>query len=260
MKRCFVLAGVSCGALVLAFTIVGCSAGNQPPAKPRLRILCGSSMAGPAQEVGKAFCDKYGADVEYDFGGSETLLPKILAGAAADIYICHDPFEEKVRAGGQLAGSTVVGQLEPVLVVKPGNPKQIRTLDDLTKPDVRFGIGNPQYSTCGEMFVAVLEQKGLKDKVMPQVAVQARTHTELANGLITGPLDAAVIWNFAAALYKDKLQVVSTDDRYPPVRVTIVGLTKTGNAALRDRFLEFCGTENVQAVFRAHGYTRTGGR
>jgi molybdate transport system substrate-binding protein len=247
-------------ALFLACAIAGCAAANKSAARPQLRVLCGSSMATPAQEIGKTFCEQNGGDIEYDFGGSETLLPKILAGAQADIYICHDPFEEKVRAGGQLAGCTVVGYLEPVLAVRPGNPKQLRSVEDLARPDVRLGIGDPRYSTCGEMFVALLEKRGLKDKVMPQVVVQMRSHTELAYGMITGHLDAAVIWNFAAVLYKDKLEVVNTDDSYDSVRVTVVGLAKSATPALRDRYLEYCKTEGVQTAFKTCGYRRGGVR
>lgn len=212
-------------------------------------------MAGPVQEIGKTFAAERGVEVLYDLGGSETLLPKVLAGGEADVYVCHDPFEEKVRAGNRLAGSVVLGYLEPVLAVRPGNPKNIRTLADLATPDVSLGIGDPRYSTCGEMFVAMLEQKGLKERIMARVTVQMRTHTELANGLIAGPLDAAVIWNFAAILYKDKLQVVDVDLGCKPVRVTVLGLTQSGSPALRDGFLEFCRSDKVQAIFQSYGYT-----
>jgi len=242
---------------VLLGAVVACSSGSRVAGKPAFRVLCGSSMATPMQEIGAVFAQERNVDVQYDFGGSETLLPKVIAGVQADIYVCHDPFEEKVRAAGQCAGSALVGYLEPVLAVRPGNPKQIRTLEDLARPEVRLGIGDPQYSTCGEMFVAMLEQKGLKAKVMPQVAVQMRSHSELANGLIAGPLDAVVIWNFAAALYKDKLQVVDLKVPYKPVRVTAVGLARSANPAVRDAFLEFCRTEKVQTAFKGHGYVKS---
>jgi len=55
------------------------------------------------------------------------------------------------------------------------------------------------------MFVQLLEQKGLREKVMANVALPARTHAEIAKGLILGPLDAVVVWDFAAALQKDRL-------------------------------------------------------
>jgi len=98
-----------------------------------------------------------------------------------------------------------VACLRPALLVRPGNPRGIRSINDLARPGLKIGIGDPRYSTCGEMFVQLLEQKGLREKVMANVALPARTHAEIAKGLILGPLDAVVVWDFAAALQKDRL-------------------------------------------------------
>jgi len=104
--------------------------------------------------------------------------------------------------------------------------------------------------------MALLEKKGLRDQVMPQVVLQGRTHAEIANGLIVGPLDVAVVWNYIARLYGDKVQLVPTADAYPEVNVTVVGLKQSRNAKLRDAFLECCRSEPVKAIFAEHGYGR----
>lgn len=221
-----------------------------------LRVLCGSSMAEPVQEIGKDFAAREGVPVEYDLGGSETLLPKIQAGAQADIFVCHDPFEAKLKTAGRWAGTVAVGYLQPVLAVRPGNPREIRSLADLARPGLKIGIGDPRYSTAGELFVNLLRQRGLYDGVMSNVVLQARTHAEIANGLILGPLDAVVVWNFVIPLHKGKLEIVSTDAIYPATRVTIVGLTNSGNPRQRDAFLEWCQRPEVQDIFARHGYTR----
>jgi molybdate transport system substrate-binding protein len=239
--------------------IAGCQQGEHA-ALPPLRVLCGSSMAQPVQEIGKTFGQRHGVIIEYDLGGSETLLPKIITGAAADIYVCHDPFEDKVKQAGRWAGSVVVGHLQPVVAVRPGNPKAIRSLEDLAQSDLKLGISNPEFTTCGQIFVEKLVQLGLRDAVMKQVALQARTHAEVANGLILGPLDAVVVWNFAAALYPGKLEVVPVETDFPAVRVTIVGLTQSPNQKLRDAFLAWCAAPQVLEVFRQHGYVVTARR
>ena len=206
------------------------------------------------RELGDRFKALHGVEVEVDLGGSETLLPKILAGAAADIFICHDPFEQKVKEAGKWSGSSSVGVLQPVLLVRPGNPNQIETFDDLTNATLKLGIGDPRYSTCGEMFVNRLDQKNIRLQVMNQVVLQARSHAEIANGLILGPLDAVVVWNFVARLYTNKVELVPTDDPYPDVKVTVVGLSSSPNPRLRDAFCELCRTEAVKALFEQHGY------
>lgn len=236
----------------------GCSPEVQRPAKPaELRVLCGSSMATPAQILCQRFKESTGAEVLVDLGGSETLLPRILSGAPADIFICHDPFEQKIKEAGRWTGSARVGVLQPVLLVRPGNPRKLKSLGDLTNQNLKIGIGDPRYSTCGALFLELLEKKGLREAVMKQVALQARTHAELANGLVVGPLDAAVVWNYVALMYPGKVEQVPTADTYPEIRVTVVGLTQSPNPGLRDAFLNACATDSTRALFTEHGYAQS---
>lgn len=221
-----------------------------------LRVLCGSSMAAPVQELGRQFMLAHRARIEFDLGGSETLLPKILAGGRADVFVCHDPFEEKLKAAGRWTDSVVVGYLAPVLAVRPGNPKGIRSLQDLARPGLKIGIGDPRYSTCGELFVGALREQGIEGGVMANVILQARTHAEVANGLVLGPLDAVVVWNFVTALYPGKLEAVPTGVAYPATRVTVIGLTGGDNPALRDTFLDWCRQPLVRETFGRYGYRR----
>ena len=211
-------------------------------------------MAAPMQELAKQFTTAHQAPIEFDLGGSETLLPKILTGVRADLFVCHDPFEEKLKAAGQWTNTVVVGYLEPVLAVRPGNPKDIRSLADLAKPGLKIGIGDPRYSTCGELFVNALKERKQYDAVMTNVTLQARSHAEVANGLVVGPLDAVVVWNFVVGLYPGKLEVVPTGVTYPATRVTVLGLTNSDHPALRDAFLDWCRQPVVQETFRRYGY------
>ena len=247
-------------AFIILFASLLWTGCNQNPTAPApeasLRVLCGSSMAAPMQELAPKFTAEHKAPIEFDLGGSETLLPKILAGARADIFVCHDPFEDKLKAAGRWTNTVVVGYLEPVLAVRPGNPKNIRGFEDLAKPGIKIGIGDPQYSTCGELFVKVLRERGHYEAVMKNVALQARSHAEVANGLVVGPLDAVVVWNFVVGLYPGKLEVVPTGAAYPATRVTLLGLTSSEHPALRDTFLEWCRRPAVRETFARYGYKR----
>ncbi len=239
----------------ICFLAGGCSRETQPAAKPAaLRVLCGSSMATPAQILCRRFKENQGVEALVDLGGSETLLPRILSGASADIFICHDPFEQKIKEAGRWTGSAQVGVLQPVLLVRPGNPLKLKSLSDLTNRKLKIGIGDPRYSTCGALFVELLEKRGLREEVMKRVALQARTHAELANGLILGPLDAVVVWNYVVLMYPGKVEVVPTADPYPEINVTVVGLTQSQNPGLRDAFLNACRTDSTRALFVEYGY------
>ena len=236
--------------------VPGCS---KPTPTKQLRILCGNSMAKPMQQIADAFKAANGVTVEFDLGGSETLLPKVIAGSSGDVYVCHDPFGEKVREAGKLSSLVATGWLCPIVVTAMGNPKDVRDWDDLAKPGLRLGIGDPRYSTCGEMFVAELRRRGLEEKVMRNVVMQARSHGELALGVTTGALDAAAVWNFVAPEYPGKLEPSAISADYPEVRVTVIGLTTSAQPILRDEFLKWCEKPDSVVRFAENGYARRPG-
>jgi molybdate transport system substrate-binding protein len=240
-------------ASVTAVAWTGC--GQHEPDN-RIHVLCGTSMALPMKEIADAFTKAKGVVVEFDLGGSETLLPKVLVGSPGDVYVCHDPFEAKVREAGKESDAVVTGWLCPIVVTTLGNPKSVRDWDDLAKPGLRLGIGDPRYSTCGEMFVAELRRRGLEEKVMRNVVVQARTHGELALAVTTGALDAAAVWNFVAPEYQGKLEQTAISAEYPEVRVTVIGLSASAAPVLRDEFLQWCRRPESLALFVKHGYGR----
>jgi ABC-type molybdate transport system substrate-binding protein len=243
--------------LLAAVTSLVCSGCGQRESGNRVRVLCGTSMAQPMKDIAESFKKAQGAEVEFDLGGSETLLPKVLLGSPADVFVCHDPFEQKVQEAGQRTDSVVVGWLEPILVTAVGNPKQIKDWDDLGREGLRLGIGDPRYSTCGEMFVAELRRRGLEEKVMKNVIVQARTHTDLALAVIAGSLDAASVWNFVVPQYAGKLDKVSLMGEYPETRVTIIGLKNSPQPKLRDQLLEWCRRPESVQRFAEGGYARS---
>ena len=78
----------------------------------------------------------------------------------------------------------------------------------------------------------------------------------MANGLVIGSLDAAVLWNFSATLYLVKLELISTALNYPEVRVTVVGLTKSLQPVRRDEFLEWFSRPAARELFKKYGYVR----
>lgn len=255
MKKNIVWASLRafCLGAVIALLVAGC---GPRTSQPRLRVLCGSSMAKPMQQIARAFEQTYGTEVEFDLGGSETLLPKVLVGNPGDVYVCHDPFEAKVREAGKSSAAVATGWLCPIVVTKAGGPQKIGDWSDLAAPNLRLGIGDPRYSTCGAMFVAELRRRSLEANVMRNVVVQARSHSELALAVTMGSLDAAAVWNFVGPEYQGRLEKAPLHADYPEVRVTVVGLLGSTQPALRDKFLDWCRRPESLASFADHGYRR----
>lgn len=187
-------------------------------------ILCGTSMRAPTEELAR-LARLRGQAVRLDFGGSETLLPRVLAGEKADLLVTHDPFIAKLQAAGRLAKAVPVGVLQPVLAVPKGNPRGLTSLNDLTKEGLRVGLPDARYSTCGEYVRARLRTLGIEDAVQARVVVEQRSHQELATALRLGSIDAAVLWNFIGVQNADFITTVPLPGPWPETRVQLCVLS-----------------------------------
>ncbi len=222
-----------------------------------LTILCGSSFRPPMEKLCAMYEQETGGRTELSFGGSEDHLPNVQAKAAGDIYVSHSPFQQYTTDAGAMLREVPVGFLAPVLVVQKGNPKEIKSIDDLTKPGIQVLLTNPEFSTCGEMTFALLEKKGIKDAVLKNVGnAMFKHHSEIGNKLKLGLGDAGIMWNGVANNYLDAIEVVPAPYEYDEeIKVSVMGLSYTEQPEQVQKFLDFVEANGKQ-VFEEFGYVK----
>ena len=236
----------------------GCSRKEELPAqKKELVVLCGSSFVPPTDELIRDFKAENSVDVVTSVAGSEDFLPLVKAGKQGDILVTHDPYLDYVKEANAYLDSAQVGFLAPVLAVAKGNPKGIKSIEDLTRAGLRVALTDPQYSTCGEMVFALLKKKGIKDAVLKNVQNRlTKGHSDLGVFLQTGAVDAVIMWNGVAHNFRDYLEIVPTPYEYDTVtRVHVIGLNYSKNPDLVKKFVSFAKQRGA-AVYASYGYIK----
>jgi molybdate transport system substrate-binding protein len=246
------LTGIFC-----ALVVVGCSkkeTGNKPT---ELELLCGSSFPKPMEQLCAAFTAQTSIQVPMTIAGSEDFLPLVKAGQKGDILVTHDPFLDYVRDANSLFDYVHVGFVAPVLAVQKGNPKGLRSIEDLTQPGLKVALTDPQYSTCGEMVFALLEKKGIKEAVLKNVGNRlTKGHSNLGNFLKTQAVDAVIMWNGVAHTFRDSLEVVKTPYEYDEeIRVHIIGLSYSKEPEALRQFINLARTKGPE-IFAEYGYVK----
>jgi len=242
---------------IVSVVPVGCRRGGPDQKKSELVILCGSSFVPPKDQLVSEFKQDAEIEIVSTVAGSEDFLPLVKAGKKGDILITHDPYLDYVREAGKLADSVHVGFVAPVLAVQKGNPKGIKSIDDLTGEGLKVGLSDPKYSTCGEMVFALLEKKGIKDAVLKNVENRlTKGHSTLGTWLKTKTVDAVIMWNGVANTFKDSLDLVATPYEYDQeIRVHIIALNYSKQPEALKQFMDFA-RKRGQAVFAEHGYVK----
>ncbi len=241
---------------VVGLMVTGCSK-RKTDEEQELVVLCGSSFPNPMNELCSQFTEQTGIKFATTIAGSESHLPLIKTAHKGDIFVTHDPYLDYVRDANCLSDYAHVGYVSPVLAVQPGNPKEIGSIQDLTRPGIAVALSNPEFSTCGEMVFALLEKKGIKEAVMKNVENRLlKGHPELCNLLKTKTVDAVITWNGVAHTFRDSVEVVPTPYEYEEeIRVHIMALSYSSKPDLLKKFIEFA-KKRGQAVFAKHGYVK----
>jgi molybdate transport system substrate-binding protein len=247
----------SLGTILLALSglLTGC--GDNTQKDKQLVILCGSSFVPPTDELIARFQSQTGVKVTTTAAGSEDLLPLVKAGKKGDVLITHDPYLDYTKEANALGPHVEVGFLAPVLAVRKGNPHGVTKIEDLAKPGLKVALPDPQYTTCGEMVMKLLDKKGIKAAVMANVGNRlTKGHSNLGTLLQTGAVDAAILWNGVAHTFKDDLEIVPTPYDYDAqIRVHVIGLSYSKHPKLVEQFVDFARKQGP-GLFAAHGYVK----
>jgi len=222
-----------------------------------LFVHCGNSMRPAAVALAEIFTRTHGVEVQFNYGGSSSLLPHILARGEGDVFITHDPFSERLAEEGLREKEVVVGALRVVVMTLKDSGIEIRAWEDLLRPGLRVGVTDPRYTTAAKFIEGALrEATGVESfTAHPNFVMQTRTHGDVATALLTGHLDVALVWNFIAFMSRDKADAAPIPGDMPPTRVTACQLTTARNPRAAVAFLELAGSEEGRKVFEAHGYS-----
>lgn len=220
-------------------------------------VLCGGSMRAALEEVIARYGEVSGDTVLASYGGSGELCAQIQQTRKGDLYVCHDPFMPWAADKGLIDAWATVGHLRIVIVVPAANPKKITELKDLAAPGIRLGVGNRTYSTSGVMVNAMLNNLDYGEAIRRNVRLETKGHQQRCTDVCMGALDAALVWNAVAHLFKDRLRIIPIPLSYVDavtsatykesdlknVKVTIGIVTYSRDKPRARRFYDFALTQ-----------------
>src|SRR6185295_9603382 len=134
-----------------------------------------------------------GVQVTRVYNGCGILVAQMRAGEAPDAFFaCDKSFMDDVH--DLFLDSTDVSTNQLVILVPKGNPRKIKSLDDLGQNNLRVGIGHEKQCALGVLTQRTLVEGKYVQQVMKNVVVQTPTGDMLVNQLRTGSLDAAIAY------------------------------------------------------------------
>ncbi|MFM7039738.1 MAG: molybdate ABC transporter substrate-binding protein [Planctomycetaceae bacterium] len=221
---------------------------------PELTVYAGSMLRPAIEETLTGFEEREGVRISRTYNGCGILVAQMKAGQHPDAYFACDV--EFMKQMQELFPNPVnVSENELVILVHKGNPQNIASLKDLTKPGLRVGIGHEKQCAMGWITQKTFDESGLKTELMQNVTVQTPTGDMLVNQLRTGSLDAAVAYLSNAAGAADFLDAVQIQGIPCAVAVQPWAVSEeTRYPRLAGRLFDRIRSAESQEIFAAEGF------
>ena len=211
-----------------------------------------------ADELIRVFDSAHTTKIVADYAGSEVLLAKMKLIRKGDLYMPGDKqYVDQAAQAQMVLSQTPVCYFVPAILVQKGNPKNIQSLRDLTRPGLKVGFGDPQACAIGKETRQLLDKNHIAwPDIEKNVVFQSLTVNELGLQIQAKALDAVIVWDAIAKYYQDSgteiaipapMNVISTVD--------IAVLSVTQNRSLAEQFAQFAASEQGRAILMKHHYT-----
>lgn len=221
-------------------------------------VYAGAGFSELGDDLVKAFNEKYpNIEVNMRYGGSGELFTTMQTQKSGDVFFpAAYKYMGEAITNGYVENDTVknVTKNIPVIIVQPGNPKNITGVEDLARDDVKVGLGEPEGPAIGKSSQEILN----KTNVTVDPTVTTTTVNQLVTYLISGEIDATIVWK-AMTTWADnqgKFEVIDIpEDQNKISTIPIAVTTFTQDDDSAHKFVDFV-TEDDDAhkLFEKWGY------
>ncbi|UIR56320.1 substrate-binding domain-containing protein [Sphingobacterium sp. SRCM116780] len=244
---------------------------------PQLVIFFAGNQFMVIDDLIKTFKKEY---PQYERIFVETLPPGILAKqiqggslTIGNLKITHTPDvytagQRRITEMGDYFDQTITYATNKLtLMVPKGNPKNIQSLRDLQRKDVRISMPNPAWEGVGEQIKTAYRKVGgeelvrtiMEEKVADKTTYLTKIHhRESPLRILEGHADVAPVWYSEAAFQKminHPIESITIPDNENITAKYMAGkLKKSKNKQAGIDFMAYLQSESAQDIYKKYGF------
>lgn len=249
------------------FSLGGCTnlgeqAGKSAENDKSLLVFAGAASKPPTELAAEAFTKSTGVKVELIFGGSGYVLTQMELAKAGDLYFPgSSDYMEAAKEKGLVYPETehFIVYLVNAINVQRGNPHQIQTLSDLTRPGLKVAIANPEGVCVGLYAVEILENSLSTEELellRANIVNYPESCEKTATSISLGTVDAVIGWRVFEHWDSDHIETIplKPDEVIRVGYIPIAVSTYTKNRELAQEFIDFLLSPDGQQYYIQYNY------
>lgn len=237
-----------------AFGNAGAGSGE----KVSITVYAGAGFSELGDDLVKEFNKKHPEiEVNMKYGGSGELFSTMETQKSGDVFFpAAYKYMGQAVTNGYVNNDSVknVTKNIPVIIVQPGNPKNITGVQDLARDDIKVGLGEPEGPAIGKSSQEILN----KTNVTVNPTVTTTTVNQLLTYMTSGEIDATIVWK-AMTSWADnqgKFEVIEIPDNQNKIStIPIATTTFSEHPDAAKTFVDFVTDDpDAHALFEKWGY------
>lgn len=202
------------------------------------------------------FLRRTGVRVRPEYGPAPELVNELIVGREGDILmIPGDDYLERAKEAGLIYHTRRVATLVPVMLVRGGNPRDIKNITDLVDPELRLAVADDRKSLLGQISDEVFQKNGINIHSLGNIRFVGDGASEVASAVVTDRADVAILWRPVAARHSrntEILKIASEQNVTSPLVIAVLETSVDKEKALR--FADFAAGSAASEVFEMYAF------
>ncbi|MBT8349711.1 MAG: molybdate ABC transporter substrate-binding protein [Deltaproteobacteria bacterium] len=250
--------------IVVALILLSTGCSNKPEQTAvqeeakTIMVGAGAGLKPAMDPIGEKFTEQTGIKVDYSYLCSAMVLTNMQLTRTGDAMVPGSQhYMDLAIEKGVIDKDTVTvaGYMIPVICVQKGNPHNISSLEDLTKPGLKVGVGEEEALAVGRLTEKMLKELGLYEDIHKNVVLTAGSASKLVLPLAMKNMDAQINWMATCQAFADKVDMIKIDPNKLKYSVAPIGMTTYSKAKdATKKYLAFVGSKEGREMFEAFGF------
>ena len=222
----------------------------------RLQVYSAGAVASPLRDAITIFEKKFRVSCSFKVGKPSDLLAEIARSKQGDFISCGAEYilDEAEDQGLTTKGSRKsLGFRRSVLIVPVGNPRNIGSLEDLCRENVRIGIA---VDGCLKgIWDDIASKAGLTDQIRRNITHHADACGSLMSLIHSDRVDVIFGWNAFQGVWPDTCEVIELPKDLQVFRSTVAAVVSySKNVELSKKLINFLTSDEARKIYADCGW------
>lgn len=228
-------------------------------AQETLFAYVGAGIKEPVLALAEAFEKETGIKIEMTFNNSGALVSQLKLSKTGDIFMPGSLNFVAMAQKENLVSkvSDALAYHVPIILVPKGNPKNIKTVEDLAKPGINLILPDKEATALGKSAFKIFARLGISAAIEKNILSYGETPQKVILALRMGQGDAGIVDYSNGSKLADSFDMVEIDPKINEIEILPCAILSCSNKVrAAQKFYDFAVKHGAEA-FAKYGFKST---